>query len=178
MPSFGGAACISCRALDKSRYDVALPSPISHVRAHILADLCQGCYCNISVPVPEEAWHHITADRIVGLPKTKRGNTAILVVVDRLTKMTRIGACKDTCTAEDLARLFVDMVWKLHGMPRYIATDRGPEFTNKFVAHILAMLGTKHCKVNGLPSSIRWPDCAHEQSAGRHAAALCQSQAE
>ena len=98
------------------------------------------------LPVPKEAWHHITADRIVGLPKTKRGNTAILVVVDRLTKMTRIGACKDTSTAEDLARLFVDMVWKLHGMPRYITTDRGPEFTNKFVAHILAMLGTEHCK--------------------------------
>ena len=43
-------------------------------------------------------------------------NTAILVVVDRLTKMTRIGACKDTSSAEDIARLFVDMVWKLHGM--------------------------------------------------------------
>ena len=98
------------------------------------------------LPIPEGAWHHVTADCIVGLPKTRRVHTAILVVVDRLTKMTRIGACKDTSTAEDLAQLFVDMVWKIHRMPLYITTDRGPEFTNKFVAHVLAMLGTEHCK--------------------------------
>ena len=60
--------------------------------------------------------------------------------------MVRIGACRNESTAQDLAQIFVDMVWKLHGMPRYITTDRGPEFTNKFVAHILAMLGTEHCK--------------------------------
>ena len=54
--------------------------------------------------------------------------------------MTCIGACKDTFTAEDLAQLFVDMVWEIHGMPLYNTTD------NRFVAHILAMLGTEHCK--------------------------------
>ena len=98
------------------------------------------------LPVPKEAWDHITMDRIVGLPKTKRGNTAILVVVDRLTKMTHIGACKNTSTAQDLAWLFVDMIWKLHGFPLTITTDRGPEFTNKFNAHVLAMVGTKHAR--------------------------------
>lgn len=94
------------------------------------------------LPVPKEAWHHVTADRIVDLPKTKKGHTAILVVVDRLTKMVRIAACKNESTAQDLAQIFVNMIWNLHGMPRYITTDRGPEFG----AHILAMLGTEHCK--------------------------------
>lgn len=38
------------------------------------------------IPVPESQWDHVTMDRIVQLPKTKRGHTAILVVVDKLTK--------------------------------------------------------------------------------------------
>ena len=98
------------------------------------------------LPVPKEAWHHVTADRMVGLPKTKRGHTAVLVVVDRLTEMLRIAACRDESTAQDLAQIFIDRVWKLHGMPRYITTDRGPKFTNKFVAHLLAMSDTEHSK--------------------------------
>ena len=98
------------------------------------------------LPIPEGAWDYVTADRIVGLPKTKKGYTAILVVVDRLTKMTHFGPCKDTSTARELAQLFVDMVWKHHGLPLRLTTDRGPEFTNKFIAAMCEIVGTMHCK--------------------------------
>lgn len=95
-------------------------------------------------PIPEIALDHVIADRIVGLPKTKKGNTAILVVVDRLIKMTRFGACKDTSTAKDVVHLFMDLVvFPGGGGHLKRTTDRGPEFANKFIAHILARLGTK-----------------------------------
>lgn len=100
----------------------------------------------VPLPVPEAAWDEITADRIVKLPKTKNGHTAILVVVDRLTKMAHFIPCKNESTAQDMARLFVDHVWKLRGMPLRITTDRGPEFTNKFIAALCELVGTKHCK--------------------------------
>ena len=80
----------------------------------------------IPLPVPEASWDCVTADRITNLPKTKQGFTAILVVVDRLTKMTHFMPCKNESTAHDIARPFVDNIWKHHGMPLRITTDRGP----------------------------------------------------
>ena len=88
----------------------------------------------IPLPVSEASWDCVTADRITNLPKTKQGFTAILVVVDRLTKTTHFMPRKNESTAHDIARLFVDNIWKHHGMPLRITTDRGPEFTNKFIA--------------------------------------------
>ena len=100
----------------------------------------------IPLPVPEASWDCVTADRITNLPKTKQGFTAILVVVDRLTKMTHFMPCKNESTAHDIAQLFVDNIWKHHGMPLRITTDRGPEFTNKFIAALCELVGTMHCK--------------------------------
>ena len=100
----------------------------------------------VPLPVPEASWDCVTADRISNLPKTKQGFTAILLVVDRLTKMTHFMPCKNESTAHDIARLFVDNIWKHHGMPLRITTDRGPEFTNKFIAALCDMVGTMHCK--------------------------------
>ena len=84
------------------------------------------------LPIPSHAWEYVTADRVTSLPKTK-GYTAILVVVHRLTKMTHFIPCKIESTAQDMARVFLDHVWKYHGMPLRITTDRGPEFTNRFI---------------------------------------------
>ena len=98
------------------------------------------------IPVPEGAWDHVTADRIVSLPKTKQGHTAILVVVDKLTKMTHFAACKNESTAKDIAKLFVDKVFKLHGLPLCLTTDRGPEFANRFIAAVCELVGTVHSK--------------------------------
>ena len=58
--------------------------------------------------------HGVTVDRITNLPKTKQGFTAILVVVDRLTKMTHFMPCKNESTAHDIARQFVDNIMVCH----------------------------------------------------------------
>ncbi len=98
------------------------------------------------LPIPSYPWEWVTADRITNLPKTKRGHTAILVVVDRLTKMAHFAPCKNQSTATDVAQIFTDIVFKSHGVPEALTTDRGPEFTNKLIAAMCEIVGTKHRK--------------------------------
>ena len=70
---------------------------------------------------------HILADFITKLPIVQ-GYDSILVVVDRLTKMVHFIPTTEKTLAEGLARLFRDNVWKLHGLPESIVSDRGPQF--------------------------------------------------
>ena len=77
------------------------------------------------LPIPDnDPWQSVSMDFVVHLPRTERGHTAIIVFVDRLTKMTRLAACHDETSADDVARLFIENVFRSHGMPRYLLTDR------------------------------------------------------
>jgi len=75
--------------------------------------------------VPEKLWTHILVDFIVKLPIVA-GKDAILVVCDRLSKMTYFVATTERTMAKGLARLFRDNVWRLHGLPKSVVSDRGP----------------------------------------------------
>ena len=75
--------------------------------------------------IPNRAWSHISADFITKLPLAQ-GYDSILVVVDRFTKMTHFVPTTERTTAEGLARLFRDNIWRLHGLPESIISDRGP----------------------------------------------------
>ena len=77
--------------------------------------------------VPEKPWVHISVDFITKLLLVQ-GYNSILVVVDRLTKMVHFILTTEKISAEGLARLFRDNVWKLHGLPESIISDRGPQF--------------------------------------------------
>ena len=57
-------------------------------------------------------------DLITALPKTRSGNTAIIVFVCRLTKMMHAFATVTECSAADVANLFLNTVFKLHGAPQ------------------------------------------------------------
>ena len=65
----------------------------------------------------------------------------VLVIVDRLTKMAHFIPTTEKTTAEGLARLFRDNVWKLHGLPESIISDRGPQFAAGVMRELNAMLG-------------------------------------
>ena len=71
-------------------------------------------------------------DFIVELPRTKNGHNAILTFVDRLTKMTHLVPTTTNCDAVETAKLFMDHVFKHHGLPRAFVTDRGTQFTSGF----------------------------------------------
>ena len=81
--------------------------------------------------VPDAPWQDLSMDFVVGLPES-RGFNAIWVVVDRLTKLCHMVPCKSTCSSEDLAELFLHNVWKHHGLPNTIISDRGPQFASRF----------------------------------------------
>ncbi|CCO36686.1 Transposon Ty3-I Gag-Pol polyprotein AltName: Full=Gag3-Pol3 [Rhizoctonia solani AG-1 IB] len=82
--------------------------------------------------VPAGLWEDVSDDFIVKLHKC-RGNDSILVVVDCFSKMVHFIPCKETATAEDVAQLFLEHVWKLHGTPKQTVLDRGPTFNSKFL---------------------------------------------
>jgi len=71
---------------------------------------------------------HISADFITKL-LLAQGYDSILVVVDRLTKMVNFIPITEKTLVEELARLFRDNVWKLHGLLKSIILDKGPQFT-------------------------------------------------
>ena len=62
-------------------------------------------------------------DFITHLPMTRQGYDAMLVIVDYLTKMMILRPTHSTATAVDTARIFVDAVIRIHGLPRVIVSD-------------------------------------------------------
>ena len=72
--------------------------------------------------IPEKPWMHLTVDFITKLPVVVEKD-AILVVCDRLSKMAHFVAMTEGTSAEGLARLFQNNIWKLHGLPESIVSD-------------------------------------------------------
>ena len=90
--------------------------------------------------MPEKPWTHLTVDFITKLPVVARKDV-ILVVCNRLSKMTHFMAATERISAEELARLFRDNVWKLHRLPESVVSDRRPQFTAELTKELNKMLG-------------------------------------
>ena len=83
------------------------------------------------LPIIASMWTYISMGFIVGFPKD--GNKSIImVVVDRLSKYVHLCALQHQFTPSMVAQLFIDKMFKLHGMPTSIVCDRDPTFTSKF----------------------------------------------
>ena len=104
------------------------------------------------LPVPQQAWRDISMDFITHLELSQKFD-AILVIVDRLTKMRHFIPCNGTCDAEEVARLYVQHVWKLHGLPTTVVSDRGPQFVSAFWKHL-----NKRLKIDALLSTAYHPE--------------------
>ena len=96
-----------------------------------------------ALPVPQEPWEQVTMDLITQLPVTKKKNDAIVVFVDKLTKMTHLVPTKTTVSAPHLAEMFYKEIIRLHGIPKSIVSDRDPRFTSNFWKCLWKLLGTK-----------------------------------
>jgi len=92
--------------------------------------------------VPEKSWIYISVDFITKLPIVA-GKDAILVVYNRLSKITHFVATMEGMLAEGLARLFRDNVWRLHRLPKSVVLDRGPQFVVELTKELNGMLGIK-----------------------------------
>jgi hypothetical protein len=96
-----------------------------------------------SLEVPEWKWEKITMDFVTGLPRSRKGYDSIWVIVDRLTKSAHFLPVKVTYGYEQYAKLYMDQIVKLHGVPVSIVSDRGPQFTSRFWGRFQEALGTK-----------------------------------
>ena len=94
------------------------------------------------LPTPEQPWQSISMDFITDLPVSE-GHTTVLVVVDRLTKMSHFIPLVRLPGAEQTAEAVVRNVFKLHGLPKDIVSDRGPQFASKFWRRFMDLLGVK-----------------------------------
>ena len=83
------------------------------------------------LPIPSRPWNSISMDFIEQLPPSL-GYTAILVIVDRLSKQGIFIPTHDTITSALLAELFVLHVFSKHGVPSHCTSDRGSEFVSHF----------------------------------------------
>jgi len=91
----------------------------------------------------------LSVDFIVELPESS-GHDTIMTVVDSISKRVHFIPMHTTVTAEGAARLFLHYVWKLHRLPKCVASDRGPQFVASFTKELYRLLGIR------LSSSTAW----------------------
>ncbi|KAI2654685.1 Transposon Tf2-9 polyprotein [Labeo rohita] len=93
------------------------------------------------LPVPKRPWTHISLDFVTGLPESQGKNT-ILTIVDRFSKAVHLVALSGLPSAKTTAELILEHVVRLHGFPKHIVADRGPQFTAKFWQAFCRLVGT------------------------------------
>jgi hypothetical protein len=96
------------------------------------------------LPVPTRRFGSISMDFVVQLPLTPDEHDAILVVIDRLTKLVRFIPCRTDNNAAEVAKLWIDHWYAAgFGLPDDIVCDRDPKFTSALWDELCTLLGTK-----------------------------------
>ncbi|QRW23800.1 Retrotransposable element Tf2 protein [Rhizoctonia solani] len=111
--------CKTCQRIRKPKYASIPPQPLE---------------------LPTRPWQYVSYDMIVDLPKDRNHNS-ILVIIDSFTKYGIFVKCSKKLKALELAELFLEHVWKQHGMPKKTVSDRGRVFNNKFLKALYKRLG-------------------------------------
>lgn len=126
------------KTVDLIRRDFNWPKLIQYVKNYV-----KSCDCQRNKPVRHKPygklmpfpfsatpWTQVSLDFIVKLPKSDNFDS-ILVICDRgMTKMVHFIPCSESITAEETADLYMKHVFKLHGLPSEIISDRGPQFSS------------------------------------------------
>ena len=115
------------------------------------------------LPVPRRPWSHISLDFVTGLPPSE-GNTTILTVVDRFSKSVHFIPLPKLPSAKETATAMVQHVFKFHGLPIEVVSDRGPQFTSSFWRAFCKLIGASVCLTSGFhPQSNGQAERANQQ---------------
>ena len=96
-------------------------------------------YCSRYMFPSDHGLRTVSMDFIVDLPPSNIFD-CICVIVNRFSKMAHFVPCKKTITNEDMTKLFIDNIYRYHGLPDDIVSDRGPQFVSKFWQSLFKIL--------------------------------------
>lgn len=110
-----------------------------HIKTHV--QTCQVCqqakpdrspYPGLLHPLPvaKRCWDLVSLDFVEGLPTSGRAN-CILVMIDTFSKYAHFLPVSHPYTAQQIAQLYIDQIYRLHGMPEALILDRDAVFTSK-----------------------------------------------
>lgn len=108
------------------------------------------------LPIPEQAWQIVSLNFVEGLPRSRRFNS-ILVVVDKLTQYAHLLPLSHSFTAIQVTQAYIDNVYKLHGLPQALISDRDCVFTSKLWKELFRLAG----------SQLRMSTAYHPQTDGQ-----------
>ena len=154
------------RTLSRVRRSFAWKGMSADVRAFI--EKCPTCQIEKSdhvlrrghlqsLAIPQAKWQDVSIDFITDLPRSRNGEDSIMVVVDHATKMVHLVPCRKTLTTSGAAELYWRNIVKLHGVPKAIHSDRGPQFIGAVWRGLWSLTGT----------SLRYGTTYHPQSQGQ-----------
>ncbi len=106
--------------------------------------------------VPSRPWSHILLDFVMTLPPSQV-NTVVLTVVDLFSKAAHLIPLPKLPSARETATAVIDHIFHIHGLPRDVVSDRGPQFVSKF--------WSEFCKL--LRASVSLYSGFHSQSNGQ-----------
>jgi hypothetical protein len=84
------------------------------------------------LPIPEWKWETISMDFITVFPKSTKKNDTIMVVVDKLRKVSHFIPVKSTCKEIGISNIFMKEIFRVHGMPKEIISDIDTKFSLNF----------------------------------------------
>ena len=94
------------------------------------------------LPIPNTPWDTISVDFIMELPESN-GQDSIMVVVNSVTKCSHFVSMVMTILSIGAAQLYIWHIWKHHGLPKRVVSDRGLQFIVEFTREIYQLLGIK-----------------------------------
>lgn len=92
------------------------------------------------LPIPSRPWSNIALDFVTGLPLSS-GNTVILTVVDCFSKAIHFIALSKLPSAKETARVVIDHVFQIHGLPEDVVSDRRLQFVSHFWREFCRQIG-------------------------------------
>ena len=111
--------------------------------------MCQATKIKPKTAVPlqpilplQGIWKSIMMDFVTDLPKSQ-GFNSMFVVINHFSKAVIASPCKKTITAEEMALLYLEQVWKQTGLPQQVISDRGPQFTSHVTQELWKKLNVK-----------------------------------